>query len=110
MAGFRPYSEIIGNGRILKFFLANLFSIKKEAYTKIFRLVGVCVGEFFTKNTLKLYIGQSSLKNDLYSFKVFLVKKLAYANTYEPQNFCVGLFFDAEQVCKKKISKFDHFQ
>ena len=48
------------------FFLANLFSIKKEAYTKILRLVGVCVGEFFTKNTLKLYIGQSTLKNGFF--------------------------------------------
>ena len=47
MAGFRPYSEIIENGRILTLFLANWFSIKKEAYTKILRLVGVCVGEFF---------------------------------------------------------------
>ena len=54
MAGFRTYSEIIGNGQILKFFLANLFSTKKEAYTNILRLVGVCIGEFFTKNTMKL--------------------------------------------------------
>ena len=78
MAGFRPYSEIIGNGRILKFlakFLANLFSIKKKAYTKILRLVGVCVGEFFTKNTLK-NIGQSFLKTDFLAKFFFIVKNV----------------------------------
>ena len=51
MAGLRPYSKIIGNRRILKFFL---FIIRNDAYTKILRLVGGCLGEFFTKNTLKM--------------------------------------------------------
>ena len=43
-------------------------------------------------------------------FKTVFSEKLAHANTYEPQNFCVGIISNAEQVCKKKISKFDNFQ
>ena len=75
LAGFRPYSEIIGNGRILKIFSCNLVQHQKEAYTKILRLVGVCVGEFFTKNTLKLFLGQNSLKKDFFTKFFFHRKK-----------------------------------
>ena len=47
----------------------NIF-LTKLVSVPLLWLVGVCVGDFFTKNTLKLYIGQSSLKNDFFA-KIF---------------------------------------
>ena len=71
MAGVQPLdSDLIP--RLLEivefwiFLLTVLFSIKNEANTKILRCVGNCVGEFSTKNGLKLYIGQSILKKDVF--------------------------------------------
>ena len=53
MAELRPDSDIIGNFRILKNFLAVSVAIKNEAYTQILGCVGVSLGEFFIKNVLK---------------------------------------------------------
>ena len=36
MAGFRPYSEIIGNGRVLKFFSCKLVQHQKRSLHKNF--------------------------------------------------------------------------